>query len=141
MAKKKVIPAKGHAYEKSFDFLPFKLITLYSEGESIPQIVETFHTTYPELTLLLAADDVGSKTTSAMVYKANDSTSVCLFIKKGISISILIHECVHIVSRIFDIIGSEVNEETEEFFAYLQEYIFKEVYTLITKQLKLKMEL
>ena len=53
----------------------------------------------------------------------------------------IIHEVFHTTRECFEEIGMGITEETQEAFAYYQEYIFKEVLkALLVKEKELKIE-
>jgi hypothetical protein len=57
-----------------------------------------------------------------------------LWTKKGKGISccgVMIHEVFHVTRDCFNEIGMDINEETNEAFAYYQEYIFKQILKIL----------
>lgn len=57
----------------------------------------------------------------------NQSKFYLIFCKNP-SINVIAHEVFHLTSKIISLIGSSLNEETEEPFAYLHGYILEMVY-------------
>ncbi len=84
---------------------------------------------FPQLDTLRC--DTISANVASFVYMPNATGSIFLFCTDDLSLDILVHECTHVVMRIFDAIGSDVTEDTEEFFAYLNEMIFRDTLKLL----------
>lgn len=81
---------------------------------------------YPQLRMLLQ-EDWSRDNTVSFVWRHPGSSTIFLFITDEMTIDIVVHESVHVVSRIFEIIGAPITEDTEEFFAYYQETMFRDI--------------
>lgn len=66
---------------------------------------------------------------------------VILIHKDFLSISLLVHEFFHAVVDLFRFIGIKLSPESEESFAYLQDFLLKRtLYTLKEQKIKVKYE-
>lgn len=54
-----------------------------------------------------------------------------VFRQKEFTIDCLVHECVHIIHVLMNIVGQKPNEANDEFEAYLCEYVFSNLLWLI----------
>lgn len=118
---------------------PYTLIAIHKkEGDFLDMIKEALPL-YPELGMMSHDMSLSTSGVISFVFNAN-SANIFLFLTDDFKLDTLVHECVHVVSRIFNRIGSEFTEDTEEFFAYLMDFMFREIYTLVTKQFKLPIE-
>lgn len=116
---------------------PFTTIVVYRKGASIEKVIE--EAAQQDDNLKPLAEDMQSGATSlSLVFKHDGTTVAYMIVDDNISIDTIVHEAIHIVCRLFEIIGSYINEETEEFFAYLNAHIFREVYKVVTRKFKLK---
>lgn len=118
------------------DAYPYNLFVVYGKDMNFNSLIKEAAKTEPALLSLI--EQVGSDN-EPLSFVCDDENSTCiyLFIKDDTTLATLVHECVHIVVRIFDIIGMKINRDTEEMFAYLEGFIFKKVYNLMTKKLNL----
>lgn len=140
MAKRKVVPIDSVQIE-SIDFggmFPFTLKVIYKKGTTIEKIIYEaagIETNLVGLANAIAEED--DRTPLSMVYKLRGETNAYMFIADDITIDTIVHESVHVVCRLFEIIGSNINEETEEFFAYIQTDVFKRVYKMTIEKFNL----
>lgn len=126
-------------YTKSYaNIFPYSLTIVHGGNIiNINEIAESlFKQGYIQMSYFLSNPMVGN--IDACVYHDPNDTEIFLFISNNLTIDVLIHECVHITARIFDIIGSEITNDTEEFFAYINQFMFKECYDTITNKLNKK---
>jgi hypothetical protein len=70
----------------------------------------------------------------SFVYCPEHTNTIFLFATDEVSMDILVHECTHVVMRIFECIGAELKEPSEEFFAYYMEMIFRDVLSIFKKR-------
>lgn len=117
---------------------PFRLIIAYKKDGNFIQMLNELIPDYPELKEGLGEME---DTILAFTYCIGNTGNIFLFVTEDVAIDILVHECVHIASRVFEATGSYINEETEELYAYLLEYIFREVYRTLTNTFKVKMKI
>jgi hypothetical protein len=124
--------------ERNYDGpIPFDLITIYQKDGDFKQMAEEALGPYPEL-LHLVAQPLERKPL-CFVYNNLESDNIFLFITDEFTGDILVHESVHITFRIFDIIGAEPSIETEEFFAYITEFVYRELIGVCTEEFGLDM--
>ncbi|TXH08747.1 MAG: hypothetical protein E6R03_17695 [Hyphomicrobiaceae bacterium] len=122
-------------YYKNYNqFLPFGLILIFERQGSFNDMVLEAAKRYPQLAALKC--DTVRPNVMSFVYSPLDTNAIYLFATDELRLDVLVHECFHITMRIFDAIGSEVNEHTEENFAYLNEMIFRDVYNALEKKFK-----
>lgn len=114
---------------------PFTTIVLYKKGASIDDIIAEAAEGDPNLKPLTFYQDDPSL---SLVFKHEGTTVAYMVVDDNISVDTLVHESDHVVFSLFEIIGSNINADTEEFFAYLDTHIFREVYKVITGKFKLK---
>lgn len=131
MAKRKGTTVVAKSYHAIF---PFNLILAYKKGGVFKEMVGELSTKYSDLSRLLDIED----NVLSFVFNDKGSSNIYLFLTDAFSVDVLIHESVHVVSRIFDIMGVDTCEETEEFFAYLMEFMFREIMHLLKTELKIK---
>lgn len=125
------------SFSHQYSIVPAKLTILYKRGASLEEIYKAAIVPFPVLLQMEKPND----NYLALVFKSEISNEIFLFINDEVSFSIIAHECVHIVSRIFEIVGSPITEATEEFFAYLLDYTFEQISIFCTEQLKLKLSI
>lgn len=116
-------------YKSYSTFLPFGLTLVFQRQGSFNEMIVEAAKKFPQLDLL-KCDTINSNVAS-FVYMPNATNSIYLFCTDELSVDILVHECVHVVMRIFDAIGADVTPDTEEFFAYLNEMIFRDTLRLL----------
>ncbi len=116
--------------------LPYNLIAIYKKGGRFRDMIEDSLTEYPELYPLIAETFDEAQ---AFVYN-RESFNIFMFVTDNLSIDVLVHECTHAVFAIYDIIGQVVDRKNDEFFAYLTEHVFREYYSMITDNFKLKIQ-
>lgn len=116
-------------YKSYSMFLPFGLTLVFQRQGTFNEMIVEAAKKFPQLDLL-KCDTINSNVAS-FVYMPNATGSIFLFCTDELSIDILVHECIHVTMRIFDAIGAEVTEDTEEFFAYLNEMIFRDTIKLL----------
>jgi len=134
MSKLKII---SKSYKSIF---PYNLVVVYKKQGNFIDMVKEAILTYPELNVMSNDSVLSVSGVISFVFNSN-SGNIFLFLTDDFKMDTLVHECVHVVSRIFERIGSEFTEDTEEFFAYLMDFMFREIYTIVTKQLKVTIEL
>lgn len=126
-------------YEIHSEIFPYTLYVVYGKNMSINNIIlNEINKGNIGLINMEGIDDAANS--DACVYNDNMSTDIYLFISNNLTLDILVHECIHITSRIFEIMGSEINSHTEELFAYINQNIFKQCYNLITNEIKVKLK-
>ncbi len=121
-----------------FHIFPYVLHIIYGKNMELKDIVDEVSRDNKDLNCL--RDDKWLESIEAFVYNDEDSTDIYLFLKDSITLDTLLHECIHITSRIFDIMDSKLNSSTEEFFAYITQYMFKECCKVISNDFKLKLK-
>ena len=114
---------------------PFTTIVLYKKGATIDEIIREAAEEDENLKPLTFYQDDPSL---SLVFKHEGTTVAYMVVDDNISVDTLVHESDHVVFSLFEIIGSNINADTEEFFAYLDTHIFREVYKVITNKFKLK---
>ena len=114
---------------------PFTTVVVYKKGATIDEIIREAAEEDENLKPLTYYQDDPSL---SLVFKHEGTTVAYMVIDDNISIDTLVHESDHVVFSLFEIIGSNINADTEEFFAYLDTHIFREVYKVITNKFKLK---
>lgn len=137
MPRKKVVPVVQIVELDFGGMFPFMLNIVYKKGANIEDIIREASDIDENLISLARSLEDDDRVSLSMVYKHNGTTMVYVFIDDNITIDTIIHESNHIVFRVFEIVGSNINEETEEFFSYIDTDIFKKVYQVITEQFKL----
>lgn len=115
---------------------PFTAIVVYKKGASIDEIIREAATVEDNLKPL--AQDEGPMPSLSLVFKHEGTTVAYIIVDDDISIDTIVHEAIHITCRLFEIVNSEVNDDTEEFFAYLNTHVFREVYKVLTTKFRLK---
>lgn len=126
-------------YSKSYaNIFPYSLTVVHGgKTTNINEIAEAlFKQGYLQMSYFLSNPMVGN--IDACVYHDPNDTEIFLFVSDNLSIDVLVHECIHITARIFDITGSDITNDTEEFFAYINQFMFKECYEIITKEMNKK---
>jgi len=135
MARKKIVDSLR---VEAIDFggmFPFILNIVYKKGTTIEKIV--YEAALKDENLVPLANSMEGATPLSMVYNLDGTTVVYMFMDDSISLDTIVHESAHVVCRLFEIIGSNINEETEEFFAYIQTDVFKRVYKTVTQKFQL----
>lgn len=122
------------SFSHKYSIVPAKL-TILAMHDSLENLYKKAIIPYP---ILMQMEKPDAKTLS-LVYRVDSDTEIFLFIGEDTSLSTIVHECVHIVSEIFDIMGCSHTNETEEFFAYLMDYTFEQVTIFCTEVLKMKL--
>lgn len=115
---------------------PFTTTVVYKKGATISEIIQEAAQGDPNLVPL--AVNEGPNPSLSLVFKYEGTTVAYMIVDDHMTIDTLVHEAIHVTCRLFEIINSEVNDDTEEFFAYLNTYIFREVYKVLTTKFKLK---
>lgn len=89
------------------------------------------------------SDEFHNENTVASVLTLEDGNYVLAFFNSsnhkdhGDDINtILLHECFHLSYKILSTAGIELSDETEEVYAYYQQYIFKQIKKLIKGKTK-----
>lgn len=121
------------SFSHKYSIVPAKVTVLYKKGASMDELYKAAIVPYP---ILMQMEKPGSAL--SLVFRNDDDSEIFLFLGESISYSIIVHECVHIVSEIFEIMGVPRSADTEEFFAYLMDYTFEQVAIFCTETLKLK---
>ncbi len=62
-----------------------------------------------------------------------DENRVEIALKKNPKLSVIIHECKHVVNKVFMINGYVLDNDNDEFECYYLQYIFKQVINKIPK--------
>lgn len=132
-SKTKDLVSISHKYS----IVPAKLTILYKKGASMDEIYKDAIVPFP---ILMQMEKPDSSILS-LVFRNESDSEIFLFLGNNISLSIIVHECVHIVSEIFNIMGAPKTEDTEEFFAYLMDYTFETVVDHCLEDLKIKVPL
>lgn len=123
---------------KSYREIPFNFIIIYKKKGIFSEMCKEAVTQYPELMgLVMDGEDVNNCT--AFVYSVGGA-NVFMFINDSLTLDVLVHECTHVTAAVFRRINSPINDCTEEFYAYITESIFRDAYSIITQQFKLKMK-
>lgn len=117
--------------KKYTKYLPFVYTIVFKRQGTFNEMIEEATKKFP-LLQALTCEGIGPNIIS-FVYKPEYNNHIFLFATDELSLDILVHECAHVVMRIFEGIGSEVNESTEEFFAYTQEMIFRDTMEAMNK--------
>lgn len=137
MQIKENLENKLKRFKKSYSYiLPFNLDIISTNKNSMDQTFESLNKEY----ILDHYELTNTDNYSACVLSSDKDLTILLIFNEDITVDILVHECIHIVYNIFEYIGSDINRETEEFFAYLNQFIFNEVYNIITKNLNIKIK-
>jgi hypothetical protein len=123
------------------NIFPFILTIAYQKKGDFRQMVGELLIEYPELMPLYVSFEEDQRAAMAFVYKHEASSQIFLFCTDNLGLDILVHECVHITAAVFHTVGSNINDETEEWFAYLNEFVFREVYAVLTKDFKHKLKM
>lgn len=137
MARKKIVPVIDNTLQVvELDMagaFPFSTMVVYKTNTPIEQIIH--EAAMEDENLIPLSNEINSddNPSLSLVYKQNGTTVAYIFVDDQITIDTLVHECVHIVCRLFEVIGSEINESTEEFFAYLNSHMFRRIYKVITQ--------
>ncbi len=129
MARKKVNPNLQTEKVEFDGMFPFTLAIVYKKGASIVDIIDEAADTDENLIPLANNNEDGSL---SLVYKMDGTTVAYIIVDDNITIDTIVHESIHITCRLFEIIGSAINEDTEEFFAYLTSHMFRKVYKVVT---------
>lgn len=120
-------------YTKKYTkYLPFVYNIIFKRQGIFNEMIVEASKKFPHVADL-TCNGIGPNIVS-FVYKPEHSNHIYLFATDELSLDILVHETAHVVMRIFEGIGSEMNESTEEFFAYLQEMIFRDTMEVLYKQ-------
>lgn len=128
---------KPKVYTKSyFKILPFDLKVVDCKDNSIESCIQYLIRKGESYSDLTGMKDYEDRECIACVYNTKSSTNIYLFVADDLPLDVLVHECIHITFAVFDIVGSNINEETEELFAYINQFIFNEVKDLIVDTLK-----
>lgn len=131
MALKKSLQIDHKSYS---EYLPFSLVVIFQREGVFDEMVTEASKQYPSLETL-RLESIKEKVIS-FVYNPEPGNIIFLFANDEMTIDVLVHECVHIVMRIFNTIGADMNQETEEFFAYLQDMTFRDIYKVLTSKFK-----
>ncbi len=115
---------------------PFTTIVVYKRGASINDTINEAAKVEDNLKPLI--EDQGPNPSLSLVFKHEGTTVAYIIVDDQISVDTIVHEAVHITCRLFEIINSIVGDETEEFFAYLNTHVFREVYKVVTQKFRLK---
>lgn len=110
------------------NLFPIIITVIYKESGDFSDIINEASIEYPELSCLRTED---RSNIIAFVYRPTGCGTLFLFMKKDLSMDILAHECIHLTAGVFEMVGADMNEQTEEFFAYINESIFREVLKII----------
>ena len=129
MARKKVVTELQITRIEFDGMFPFVLAVVYKKGSTIIDIIREASTIDANLIPLM--QDLEGEALS-LVYKNDGSTTAYIVVDDTISVDVIVHEACHIVFRLFGIIGSQINEDTEEFFSYLTSHMFRKVYEVVT---------
>ena len=121
-------------YKSYNQFLPFGYTVVFKRQGIFNEMVEEAAKRYPSLNNL-KCDPIRSNILS-FVYSPEGTNNIFLFTTDEVTLGTLVHECVHVVMRIFESVGAEVNEHTEEFFAYLQDMIFRDTMHILKTKFK-----
>lgn len=122
-------------YDKSI--VPFTLIIVYRKKGDFKQMIAEAMSEYPELADLEWSR--GSADPASFVCSTLSTGNIFLFLTKDFYQKLLVHESNHIVFRIFEQLGARVSSDTEEFFAYIDDFVYEEVYNICTTELGLPM--
>lgn len=118
--------------------LPFNLVLVYQKKGVFIDMITSLSEEFPELKVLEKDKTALNKQVLSFVFNDESNNNIFLFLTDNFGTDVLVHECVHVTFRLFEIVGSDINEETEEWFAYLNEFMFRESYKIITQEFKLK---
>lgn len=126
-------------YQKNYErMFPFNLVYIYEKKGNFDNMLVKAACTFPELTRI---PEESTDSSLAFVYAPESSGNIFFFMTDDFGLDILVHEITHIVFALFDRIQVNINEETEEFFAYISESLFRDSISVITKEFKLKMKM
>lgn len=73
-----------------------------------------------------------TNTTDAVCWSCVNGTAV-FFNKNKLKPNVIVHECVHVVNRIFKEKGIDLDIDNDEAQAYLMDYIFEKINISLTK--------
>lgn len=117
-------------YHKSYNqFLPFSIVLVFEREGKFNEMEQEAAKRYPALASLKCTPIAGN--VMSFVYCPPETNTIYMFATGSLKLDILVHECVHIVMRVFEAIGADMCEETEEFFAYIQEMVFRDILTAL----------
>jgi hypothetical protein len=118
------------------DIFPYNMVLVYKKDGDFRDMVDEAKKGFPDLKRL-DSEPFGDGV-SAFVFSDDTSPSgnIYLFFTDSLTIDVLVHECVHVTSRVFDKLDSELNPSTEEIFAYTMEFMFRDIYYMITDKMK-----
>lgn len=114
---------------------------LKREGISVDE--QNSNTSSEEKDLIISfetdSEDWNSSLNAAVTYSSQrERVSLLCFPSGAIDLSIIVHEIVHVVYSIFRSVDSKLTGDTEEFYSYLSEYLFREIYYVLDKVIKVK---
>lgn len=90
---------------------------------------------YDHYVHLFLVDEIPKQDGSAYVLTYEDSNAISVtFQENKLEPTIIVHEVVHIVNRIFAFKGVELDLNNDESQAYLTEYIFNEIHKRLCKK-------
>lgn len=119
-------------YKSYSSYLPFALAIIYEENGDFNKMVLEACNKYKSLEQI-KCDNIPTNV-MAFVYKSDDENIIYLFATNTLTTEVLVHECAHIALRVFQSIGAEINEETDEFHAYILEMLFRDIYNILVKK-------
>ena len=117
---------------------PVILKLVYSKKGTIREIVRNSIEKDNQLVYLHQELEGDSRSPVSLVYNIPGTANVYLVLNGEITMDTLIHECSHVIFRIFEITGSPITEDTEEFFSYMLGAVFSECVKTIKQNFKIK---
>lgn len=114
---------------------PFRLVVYYRPNSTSDQILLKAQESNPAL----QAIPLDSFPSAAFVSQID--TTIYLFITDQLTLDILVHECIHITKALFFIMNSEFNTHTEELFAYINQFMFRQLLNILKEHLKFHIKL
>lgn len=136
---KKVKPSALLVETRTYNQIPYNLVVVYKKEGIFLDMIQELIPKYPELFMLLGDPSVNNNL--AFAVGSEESPNIFVFITDDCALDVIVHEVTHTVFSIFRRIGATISEDSEEFFAYLMEFNFKEVGNIIYDTFKLKMRL
>jgi hypothetical protein len=135
MAKQSVIQCEV----REFTQIPYNLVVVYKNKGVFSDMLQEMLPKYPELLGVLGDPSINNNL--AFAIGCEESPNIFIFFNDDCALDVIVHEVTHTVFSVFRRIGAEISEDSEEFFAYLMEFNFKEVGKIIYETFKLKMRL
>jgi hypothetical protein len=125
--------------KREYTQVPYNLVVVYQKNGVFSDMIQELIPVYPELFLFMSERAVSNSL--AFTLSSEESPNVFVFITDDCALDVIVHETVHTIFSIFRRIGAEISDESEEFFAYLMEFNFREIGNIIYEKFKLKMKL